>query len=220
MNIQRLIITLFLLIPFTLSSSVSATDSDLIDELVMAKDIDVTAVKNHGESVMPILSALYSQTNDKLKRAKIAWLFYQLGWKSENAKEAMMQDAHTDDVQLRLQVQWALGRVSSDDRIVNTLLEIMQSDTNPLFREKATCALASDQIHLTSQQRLKLLDGLVDALNDSKLDVRQNAVKALEIQTGQKNNFNPSASASLRLTDVSEWQSWMTEYKKTSAVKK
>lgn len=194
-------------------TSALAIDRAEIDRLVTAKDIDVRAVKSQGEAVMPVLAALYKQSDDKLKRAKIAWLFYQLGWKSEAAKEAMMQDIYTTDRDLRLQVQWALGRVSSDDRIVDVLLGTMQDDKNPLFREKAACALASDQIHLTPMQRFKLLQGLVDALDDPKLDVRRNAIQALQIQTGQTKGFNADAADSDRAAKIQVWKAWLAEYR-------
>ena len=45
-------------------------------------------------------------------------------------------------------MQWALGRVSDDPDVVDVLLENMQNDPCPLFRDKAACALAYDQIHL------------------------------------------------------------------------
>jgi hypothetical protein len=181
-----------------------------IERLVMANDVQ--SIKSQGEGVMPILANLYRQTNDKAKRAKIAGMYYQLGWKSEAAKEVMMQDVYTDDRDLRLQVQWALGRVSSDNRIVDILLGTMQEDGNPLFREKAACALASDQIHLTPQQHFELLQGLIRALGDPKVDVRVNAALALRIQTGQTKGFNPLAAATERRAKIQEWEKWLSEY--------
>jgi hypothetical protein len=169
--------------------------------------------KNQGEEVLPIMAALYTQTNDVQKRTKIALLFYQLGWKSEAAKNALLQDMHTDDRSLRLQVQWAIGRVSSDDRIVEILLETMHADENPLFRDKAACALAYDQIHLTPKQRFKLLEGLVRNLNDPKPDVRHIASLALSIQTGQTKGYDPNALEGQRNVAIQEWEAWLREYK-------
>lgn len=213
MNIKMIVVAAFFVCLLIASSSSTAAESADIDKLVMAKNIDVNAVKNHGEAVMPILASLYTQTDDKLKRAKIAWLFYQLGWKSEAAKNAMMQDAYTDHRDLRLQVQWALGRVSSDDRIVNVLLGTMRDDKSPLFREKAACALASDQIHLSPKQRYELLEGLVQLLTDPKVDVRQNAIQALSIQTGQTKGFNAHSVEVERLKKIQEWKAWLADYR-------
>jgi len=192
------------------ASSALALDRAAIDRLVMANDVQ--SIESQGQGVMPILADIYRATNDKQKRAKVAGVFYQLSWKSEIAKAVMMEDVHTDDRNLRLQVQWALGRVSNDDRIVDALLGTMQEDGNPLFREKAACALASDQIHLSPQQRYELLKGLVHALADPKFDVRSNATLALQIQTGQTKGFNPLASEAERQAKIQEWEKWLREY--------
>ena len=42
-------------------------------------------------------------------------------------KRVLMKDVHTGNQYLRLQVQWALGRVSSDDDVVDVLLENMET---------------------------------------------------------------------------------------------
>jgi HEAT repeat protein len=210
LNYSRCLLLVFAVV---FASGAFAVDSAIIDRLLSAKDIDVQAIRALGESVMPQLVDRYRQTDDKLKRARIAWVFYQLSWKSEAAKEAMLQDIHTSDRDLRLQVQWALGRVSSDDRIVDVLLQTMHADDNVLFREKAACALASDQIHLTPQQHYKLVAGLIQLLGDPKIDVRSNATLALRIQTGQTKGFDANASESVRNTKIGEWQIWLAEYK-------
>lgn len=113
---------------------------------------------------------------------------------------------------MRLQVQWALGRVSADNDVVDQLLENMQIDSNPLFRDKSACALASDQIHLSPKQKGRLYEGLIKALSDSKLDVRSIAIKALQIQTGQTKNFEPNASEPARNQTIKEWQDWLKKY--------
>lgn len=192
-----------------------AVDVAYVDKLVSAANIDVAAVKRQGAEVMPVLAAIYTDADDELKRAKIAWLFYQLGWKSEEAKVALMQDINTKNAELRLQVQWALGRVSNDDEVVSVLLNKMRNDTNPLFRDKAACALASDQIHLTELQRFKLLQGLVDALADEKLQVRRIAIQALKIQTGQKRGFVPVSPLAERQASIAAWKKWLAEYEQS-----
>lgn len=203
----------FLLSVFLAFSNLThAVNQADIDKLVSAANIDLAAIKSQGPSVLPVLSKLYSSANDPLKRANIAWVFYGLGWISEDAKKALLQDINTTNEQLRLQVQWALGRVSNDDAIVNILLDKMRNDTNPLFRDKAACALASDQIHLTDAQHYKLVEGLVNSLNDPKLQVRDIATKALQIQTGQTKGFNPNGSLEERTEKIAEWKKWLKEY--------
>jgi hypothetical protein len=54
-----------------------------------------------------------------LRAAAVAGVFYQLGWKSPEAKRALMADVQTQDQRLRLQVQWALGHVSDDPDVVD-----------------------------------------------------------------------------------------------------
>ena len=95
--------------------------------------------------------------------------------------------------------------------MVETLVDNMRNDGNPLFRDKAACALANDQIHLTEDQKLRLFQGLVDALRDDKLQVRQIALKALQIQTGQTKSFDPAAQA--REAALQEWTRWLDTYR-------
>ena len=124
-----------------------------------------------------------------------------------------MHDINTDNPQLRLQVQWALGRVSSDDTIVEVLLSQMQNDANPLFRDKSACALASDQIHLDERQRFHLLQGLLSALDDPKPQVRDIAIKAIQIRTGQTKGYKPRATEAERQNKIQAWNRWLEEYR-------
>jgi hypothetical protein len=82
-----------------------------------------------------------------------------------------------------------------------------------LFRDKAACALAYDQIHLTEKQKVRLYQGLIQSLKDSKPDVRRIALLALSIQTGQTKNFNADAPAAQRDASIGEWEKWLEEYK-------
>src|SRR6266704_5864160 len=100
---------------------------------LLAPSPDIGAVRAFGPEVLPVLAALYGRS-DAARRTSIAWTLYSLGWKSEEAKRALMRDVHTDDTDLRLQVQWALGRVSNDPDVVETLVDNMRNDGNPLFR--------------------------------------------------------------------------------------
>jgi len=179
---------------------------------LLAPGPDVAAIRALGPGVLPVLAALY-ESSDATQRTSIAWTFYSLGWKSEDAKRVLMRDAHTDQTDLRLQVQWALGRVSNDPDVVETLVGNMRNDGNPLFRDKAACALANDQIHLTGDQKFRLYERLVDALRDEKLQVRQIALKALQIQTGQTKSFEPAAPPQVREAALREWTRWLDTYR-------
>lgn len=168
-------------------------------------------IESIGPEVLPVLADLYRDA-DVAERADIARIFYRLGWPSDDAKRVLMQDVHTRHESLRLEVQWALGRVSGDDDVVATLLRNMRNDENPLFRDKAACALAHDQIHIDDEQRLRLLGGLIDSLEDPKPQVRHIAMLALEIQTGQRKGFQPNAPAEDRARAVDAWRRWLADY--------
>jgi HEAT repeat protein len=170
------------------------------------------AVKARGPAVMPQLVALYRGTQDPQQRATLAYVMYNLGWKSEDAKAALLEDVHTTDRALRLQVQWALGRVSNSPEVVDVLLENMREDPQPLFRDKAACALASDQIHLTAAQKVRLFAGLIDALEDEKPQVRQIALQALQVLTRQTKGYAAQAPPEARAQAVARWRAWLTEF--------
>jgi HEAT repeat protein len=174
---------------------------------------NVAAIRALGQPVLPKLVQLYDAARDDSFKARVAQTFYELGWKSPEAKRALMKDVHTLNQDLRLQVQWALGRVSNDQDVVDTLLANMRTDSNPLFRDKAACALAYDQIHLSEQQKVRLFGALIESLRDDKYDVRQIALLALQIHTGQTKGFDPGASKADREQKIKIWQTWLEQYK-------
>lgn len=178
----------------------------------LAAQGNVQELKAMGPAVLPALAQIYESSNED-QRATIAWIFYELGWQSPEAKRALMKDVQTPNPKLRLQVQWALGRVSNDFDVVDVLLNNMQNDSNPLFRDKAACALANDQIHLMKGQKVRLFEGLIRSLSDPKVQVRSIALLALQIQTGQTKNFNPNGSTAEREGSIREWKQWLEEYK-------
>jgi HEAT repeat protein len=181
-----------------------------LDNAVAADDLE--AIKAMGPSVMPRLARLYG-AGDEERRQRLASIFYRLGWKSAEAKDALMRDVHTPNQGLRLEVQWALGRVSNDVSVVDVLLDNMQNDAQLLFRDKAACALANDQIHLTPAQKVHLYEGLIRALDDPKVDVRRIAALVLQIQTGQDKGFRFAGPPDARARAVEAWRQWLAEYR-------
>ncbi|HYN20022.1 MAG TPA: hypothetical protein VE078_03605, partial [Thermoanaerobaculia bacterium] len=115
--------------------------SQKVGQLVEAND--AAALRNLGPEAMASMVWLY-ELSEEAERARIANLFYQMGARSEIAERALLRDARTNNVELRLAVQYALGRVSDDLRVVETLLDTLQNDPQPLFRDKAAAALAYD----------------------------------------------------------------------------
>jgi HEAT repeat protein len=192
------------------SLALFASAGTTLDNAVAADDLE--AIKAMGPSVMPRLARLYG-AGDEERRQRLASIFYRLGWKSEEAKDALMKDVHTPNQGLRLEVQWALGRVSNDVSVVDVLLDNMQNDAQLLFRDKAACALANDQIHLTPAQKVHLYEGLIRALDDPKVDVRRIAALVLQIQTGQDKGFRFAGPPDARARAVEAWRQWLAEYR-------
>lgn len=206
---RSIILCLFL---FYMPTASAISDAEM-EQILSVKKIDIARIKSHGHSAIPPLVRLYEQSAEA-QRARIAWVFYQLRIKSPEAKRVLLKDAHTKHAGLRLQVQWALGRVSNDDDVVEILLQNMQHDPNALFRDKAACALASDQVHLTPTQKVGLYKGLIEALGSPKKQVRDISIKALKIQTGQTKGFKAASNAHVRQQSITKWKTWLSEYER------
>src|SRR5262245_9147419 len=110
-KLSRLRITsLLLLVPLALPLwGKDASDAQL-HEWVIGRN--VPAVRALGQPVLPKLVRMYESAGDDSFKARVAEMLYGLGWESPEAKQALMKDIHTLNQDLRLQVQWALGRVS------------------------------------------------------------------------------------------------------------
>jgi len=173
----------------------------------------IASLRAMGSEVPSLLAKIYGKSSED-DRAVIAWILYSIGEKSPEARAALLKDIDTQNPKLRLQVQWALGRVSDDTQIVDILARIMRDDENALFRDKAACALAYDQIHLSERQKVDLYSKLIDALSDEKQQVRAIAIQALSIHTGQTKGFNPQAPVEDRNHSIARWKAWLAEYEK------
>jgi HEAT repeat protein len=208
---RNVIATLLCLLLWSLSHSVAADLNSQVQTL-LGPPVQTEQLRALGPGVMPVMAQIYT-ASDEQGRTRIASTFYQLGWPSQDAYQALMQDIRTTNPQLRLQVQWALGKVSGEDEVVDTLLEIMRNDKTALFRDKAACALAYDQVHLNEEQKADLFSGLIDGLDDPKPQVRKISIQALKIHTGQTKGFSPTASETQRARSVQEWRGWLAEYR-------
>ena len=181
----------------------AVTDAEV--RQLLGPPVQTEQLRAFGPDVLLVMAQLYTASNEE-ERTRIANVFYRLGWQSQEAYQVLMQDIDTSNPKLRLQVQWALGRVSGEDHVGDTLLDIMRNDKSALFRDKAACALAYDQVHLNEQQKADLYSGLIDGLSDPKPQVRKISIQALKIHTGQTKGFNPTASVSQRARGVQEWR--------------
>lgn len=171
-------------------------------------------LRARGPAVLPHLVSLYRESGPH-ERAAVARAFYGLGWKSEEAKQVLLADLATQDVELRLQAQWALGRVSADPEVVDRLFANMERDPNLLFRDKSACALANDQIHLDPQARLAMMRRVVERLESSDPETRSLAVRILQAWTGQAKGFLPGAPPEHRAAAVARWRAWLVEYERS-----
>ncbi|MCK5481789.1 MAG: HEAT repeat domain-containing protein [Gammaproteobacteria bacterium] len=188
----------------------AVTDAEVRD--LLGPPVVIEQLRAHGPDVLPVMARLYTASDEEGK-TRIANAFYKLGWPSQQAYEALIEDIRTTNPRLRLEVQWALGRVSGKDEVVDTLLGIMRNDNNALFRDKAACALAYDQIHLSDAQKADLYAGLIGGLDDPTPQVRKISIQALKIHTGQTRGFQATAGSGERSRSVQEWKRWLAEYR-------
>lgn len=207
---------LLLVVALALAPLAAFAESPKLDEAMVRNHLtvneeDIQLLKSFGPAVMPLIAKIYP-TLEEGKRVDAAVVLYRLGWKSAEAKAALLRDINTSNESLRIHVQWALGRISNDDDVVDLLAQIMRNDPNPLFRDKAACALAEDQIHLTDSQKVRLYSKLIDGLSDPKIDVRGISILALRIQTGQTKGYQPNAGKSDRDKAITVWRKWLQEY--------
>lgn len=212
LSAPHLLLSALLLLMQSLANTSMAAVTDAEVRELLGPPVQIEQLRAHGPAVLPAMAALYPSYPEE-QRTLVANAFYQLGWPSQQAYEALLQDIRTTHPQLRLEVQWALGRVSGEDAVVDTLLGIMRNDKNALFRDKAACALAYDQIHLSDAQKADLYTGLIEGLDDPKPQVRKISIQALKIHTGQTRGFKPTANAADRSRSVQEWEQWLAEYR-------
>lgn len=184
--------------------------SQQVTRLVEAGDVE--GLRALGADALPAMAWLY-ELSEEAQRIRIARLLYEIGTPSEVAERALMRDVHTANVELRLAVQYALGRVSNDPEVVQALLDTLQNDANPLFRDKAAAALAYDQIHLDEQQKVRIYEGLIEALSNPEIQVRAVSIQALSILTGQTKGFHALYPEDRRERSITLWREWLESYR-------
>jgi len=166
-----------------------------------------------GPDAIPALLFLY-ETGDDALRIQLARLFHELAWPSTAVENALLRDLETRNVELRLAVFYALGRVSNDPAVVEILLHVLKNDPNPLLRDKAACALAYDQVHLKDpEQKVRLYEGLIQALSSEERQVQALAIQALSILTGETKGFHPAFPPDRQQRSIEMWERWLVEVK-------
>jgi len=205
----------FLLVPLTIHAQApfpgeEMTLSQRVTLAVEANDLE--GLRAMGPEAIPALVFHY-ETGDDALRLQIAQLFHELAWQSPEVERVLMSDVQSHNVELRLAVFYALGRVSGDPEVVATLLDTLQNDPNPLFRDKAACALAYDQVHLQEPQKVMLYAGLIQALSSPVRQVQALAIQALSILTGETKGFHPAFPPDRQQRSIEMWERWLTEVK-------
>lgn len=205
----------FLLVPLTIHAQApfpgeEMTLSQRVTLAVEANDLE--GLRAIGPVAIPALVFHYDTGDDAL-RLQIARLFHELAWQSPEVERTLMTDVQSRNVELRLAVFYALGRVSGDPQVVATLLDTLQNDPNPLFRDKAACALAYDQVHLQEPQKVMLYAGLIQALSSPERQVQALAIQALSILTGETKGFHPAFPPERQQRSIEMWERWLTEVK-------
>lgn len=192
----------------------AAQRSGPLDRAVLlqhAEARETDAIAAYGPDVMPVLIDLYRE-GDTERRTRLASVFYALGWRSEEAKELLMRDARSLDEDLRINAQYALGRVSDDPAVVDILIENLQTGFNPLVRDKAACGLAYDQVHLGDRQKARMFRKLIELLESPNPETRSLAIRVLHVHTGQLKGFFAAWPEEGRATSVARWRQWIEEY--------
>jgi len=209
----------FLLFPL-LPSAVQAQAPFPGEEMTLSQRVTLAVEANNLEEIrtigpdgIPALLFLY-ETGDDTLRTQLAQVFHELAWPSPEVEQALVRDIGSKNVELRLAVFYALGRVSSDPEVVEMLLDILKNDPNPLLRDKAACALAYDQVHLTEpQQKVRLYEGLIQALSSTERQVQALAIQALSILTGETKGFHPAFPPDRQQRSIEMWERWLVEVK-------
>lgn len=203
-------LSLALIVPAVFAEEQNLEMSQQVTRLVEAADAG--GLRALGADALPAMAWLY-ELSEEAQRIRIARLFYEIGTRSDVAERALIRDVHTTNVELRLAVQYALGRVSNDPEVVKTLLDTLQNDANPLFRDKAAAALAYDQIHLDEQAKVQVYEGLIQALANPEIQVRAVSIQALSILTGQTKGFHALYPEERRERSITLWKEWLDDYR-------
>lgn len=212
--LRTVVVSLGLVLSATLSLAQLPGEEPTLSQRVaqLVEKNDVEALRQIGPEVIPAMIWLYD-LGDEAQRIRVANLFYKLEWKSPEAERTLMVDVRTRNVDLRLAVQYALGKVSDDPEVVETLLDILRNDRVPLFRDKAACALAYDQVHLTEAQKARVYEGLIQALSSEEPHVQAVSIQALSILTGQTKGFHPLIPSDRKQRSIEMWEKWLADYK-------
>ncbi len=195
-----------------LDPDTQSRNKNAIDALLALDRIPVEDIEHFGYSAIPILTELYRESADTRKKSRIAHVFWRLGWQSTEIEDALMDDLDAKDPYLKVQVQWGIAKSTQSNKVIEKLLHNLENDPSPFVRDKAACALASDFVHISPEQRLNIISGLIGGLSNEIKQVRSSSILALKIHTGQTKGFVAADTLSNRNKSIERWNLWLTEY--------
>ncbi|GAC1624640.1 MAG: hypothetical protein PVS2B2_11300 [Candidatus Acidiferrum sp.] len=175
------------------------------DLRVRAASLDIYLVAyDQPKTTETVDQLLLRLENEPEHRAWILWVLGALGNRGVETTriESVLEDRiHAPDLVTRTWAVEGLGLLATDNSIA-PLLGVLRGDPSPQVRERAACSLAQSGM-FTPQQRLLVVPGLLDILDDISLDpaTRGWVAHALSDITG----------ASLG-TDSSAWRQWWEQH--------
>jgi len=199
----------------SVSPEVHATNKQTIKNILAQRNTPLDDIQHFGYGAIAILTELYKESSSNSEKAKIASIFWRLGWKSQEIEETLMPDLDADDDYLKVQAQWGIAKSTVNSDVISKLLDNLENDPSPFVRDKAACALASDFIHISPAQKIQILRGLVEGLNSEITQVRASSILALKVRTGQTKGFVAGADIESRLQSIKTWGEWVDEYERS-----
>jgi len=196
---------------FARSAVAAPIDEAGLKRLVFPRP-DLAAIRQLGPETVPALVRIYEKGN-VYERSVVAYVFYDMKWKSDAAKQALMKDARSTIRDLRVSVQYALVHVSNDADVIDLLFHNMVNDPDAYVRDKSACALAHQTVPLSDEQRVMFYERLIRALRDPRKQVRSIVSRVLFDQTGQSKRYFPGGTEEEREAGVREWEAWLREYR-------
>lgn len=198
-----------------LSWTGDAEELDHFKNMVSMKQMPIEDIRNYGQGAIPILTKIYTESSSNQEKRRIASLFWQLGWKSQQIEDALSADLDTNDEYLKIQVQWGIAKSTENSKVIRKLLENLENDSSALVRDKAACALASDFVHISAEQKFLIIEGLINSLDNPIYQVRSSSFTALTMHTGQTKGFNPGGTYESRSKSIEKWNVWLEEYRQS-----
>lgn len=187
-------------------------EAPVVDVESIVRAHEWKALVEVGEAALPEVLRLY-RSSDSGEKVQIAWMLARVGWKSEAARDVLLEDLASDDENLRYWVLWAQGELADSEEVVDLLVEWLGRGRNPLLWRRDQGVPGYGQLFFSEKQKLRLFTLLIERLGGLDEETRRTAARALEIHTGQLKGYDPAASAERRAAAIEVWERWLEEYR-------